>query len=287
MNNPSITLVMNPSSRSGRGRRNWPVFDDPSCRRLVTTGPDDLLRRVAADDAGTVVAVGGDGTINLVINAALRRSPPPRLGVLYSGTSPDFCRFHKIPVAPRAAWRTLRTGSPRAIDLCRVTAPGGASAWFASGCNLGFGPAVAARANHLRRYLGDFLGTLAALVWTRFTAKRFDAELVFDGGDRVPLRGLLHLAVLKNNFIASGIRVGIPAVPDDGFLHVVAVPRFTLADIFRVYRGGLSYGAFVRRARRVTISATPPQALEYDGDPSAFATPVTVECVQKVLEVIA
>ena len=116
----NATLLMNPASRGGRGQRAWPLFDDAGCRRIVSSNPAELLAGAVADDAPLLVAVGGDGTINLALNAAMRRSPRPRLGVLCAGTSPDFCRFHGLPVEPRAALAVLRRGVSRPIDLCRV-----------------------------------------------------------------------------------------------------------------------------------------------------------------------
>lgn len=316
-------VLLNPASRGGRGRRVWRVLDgEPGLRRVVSSDPDELRARAAADDAPLLVAVGGDGTINLALDAAMRRSPRPRVGVLYAGTSPDFCRFHRVPLDPRAAWDALRRGSPaRPIDLCRIEpcglgrksqVPGlksqversgslresgpvtcdlrpatcGEAAWFACAANIGLGPTVAAAANRLRPRLGDALGTFAALLGALRRARRFDARLAFDDGSRADLRGLLHLAVLKSDAIASGIRLGVPAAPCDGFLHVVAAPRLRAADLPRIYRGGLPRGAFVRRARSVTIETDPPLPLEWDGDPAPLRTPVRVTCERAALEIL-
>jgi len=145
---------------------------------------------------------------------------------------------------------------------------------------------VAAAANRLRPRLGDALGTFAALLGALRRARRFDARLAFDDGSRADLRGLLHLAVLKSDAIASGIRLGVPAAPCDGFLHVVAAPRLRAADLPRIYRGGLPRGAFVRRARAVTIETDPPLPLEWDGDPAPLRTPVRVTCERAALEIL-
>lgn len=309
--NDDALFLLNPASRGGRGRRVWRVLRDvPEQRRAVSSDPAELLTRAEADAAPRLVAVGGDGTINLALNAAMRRSPRPRLGVLYAGTSPDFCRFHGLPVEPRAALAVLRRGVSRPIDLCRVeplspsqpSEPSGPSdpqtlrpsdpstrgeaAWFACAANIGLGPAVAAAANRLRPRLGDALGTFAALLGALRRARRFDARLAFDDGSRAELRGLLHLAVLKSDAIASGIRLGVPAAPRDGFLHVVAAARLGAADLPRIYRGGLPRGAFVRRARAVAIETDPPLPLEWDGDPAPLRTPVRVSCERGALELL-
>ena len=101
-------LIQNPGSRSGRGRSLW----EPWTRGLLEAGvPFNTVvtkapghaRRLAREKVGydTVVAVGGDGTINEVMDGILTSRRPHRaMGVLYAGTSPDFCRFHGIPTRP-------------------------------------------------------------------------------------------------------------------------------------------------------------------------------------------
>ena len=67
------------------------------------------------------VAVGGDGTINEVLDGLAQSGDPRRkMGVLYSGTSPDFCRFHGIPTEPAAALACLIQGKARPVDVVRI-----------------------------------------------------------------------------------------------------------------------------------------------------------------------
>ncbi|MHC4607665.1 MAG: diacylglycerol/lipid kinase family protein, partial [Planctomycetota bacterium] len=98
-------LVCNPGSAGGRGRRTLEVYRRLLARRGAdftwrTTADLDDASRLAreANGADAVVAVGGDGTINRVLSGLVGRRAS--LGVLYSGTSPDFCRFHGLPTDP-------------------------------------------------------------------------------------------------------------------------------------------------------------------------------------------
>ncbi|MDL2275840.1 hypothetical protein LJC22_06920, partial [Desulfosarcina sp. OttesenSCG-928-G10] len=88
-----ITLVANPSSRSGHGRRLWPFWQKALSRTgrphafLETTSYADCVDKAeqAARTGDTVVAVGGDGTLNAVISGVLQASetlPGPDFGVL-------------------------------------------------------------------------------------------------------------------------------------------------------------------------------------------------------------
>ena len=121
-------LVMNPGSRAGRGQRLWSMWErglreaSVAFECVTTSRLGDALeaaRKATAYD--TVVAVGGDGTINEVLDGVVQSGRDGvRMGVLYSGTSPDFCRFHGIPVAPEAAVRALVSGRTQRVDVGRI-----------------------------------------------------------------------------------------------------------------------------------------------------------------------
>ena len=91
------TLLMNPSSKSGKGKKNWKYFLEQDFNKIITKSEGYAIQSVLESQSETVVAVGGDGTINLVINGIMKSDRKKTLGVLYSGTSPDFCDFADVP----------------------------------------------------------------------------------------------------------------------------------------------------------------------------------------------
>jgi len=115
----SLLLIINPGSRAGRSTHLHEFW----CAELRGKGISfDVVRTVAPGHArevartqtghDTVVAVGGDGTINEVLDGLLLSGGDDvTMGVLYAGTSPDFCRFHGIPTEPAAALDVLPTPS--------------------------------------------------------------------------------------------------------------------------------------------------------------------------------
>ena len=310
-----ITLIANPSSRSGRGKRLWPLWCDMLQRSALpfdictSTSREDCEKKarnaVIAQDA-PVTAVGGDGTINAVISGVMSEAPDVpaekriHLGVLYAGTSPDFCRFHAIPTEPEAAMRTLLAGVSRLIDItavsfaCPVVDKADESVamegFFASSCNIGLGAATAAFANTFRTFFGDTIGTGLGLAKAMLTHRPFDCRLMIDGEPKT-FAGVNHVIILKNPHIASGLRVNLPALPDDGFLHAVVIyghTRLGLLGLMRaLYRGGWSErpGIFVRQCRGIAVETTPVQEVEYDGDPRG-RTPVHATLLPKALPVV-
>lgn len=294
-----IRCIANPSSRSGRGKRLWPGWrqglrdEGMSFSWHETASASDCLEVADCGDK-SVVAVGGDGTINLVLNGMLR-SPRSHqaMGVLYSGTSPDFCRFHNIPVEPEKALCTLLRHTVRHVDLARIRLRAGGEeieALFASSCNIGFGADTARFANHWRKYLGDICGTLWGLVIAMLRHKPFACSLQLDG-EKHTFTDANHIVILKNPYIASGLRLDCSLRPDDGFLLLVVIRGRSRWGLWKLlpalYRGTLlkTEGVFSRICRQASIYCDSALEVEYDGDPQGF-TPVNVSVVPGILPLI-
>ena len=213
-----ILMLINPASRGGRGIRRLPEFRRELDRQLIDreevllSSMEEAFEKTAALDSSrydAAVAVGGDGTIGAVGSGVLAHPDPElKFGVLYTGTSPDFCKFHQIPLRPEKAVRTLACGSTRKIPV--LTANG--KPFFCS-CNPGFGAEVAEKANRLRPHLGDFAGTLAALVSEILKNRRYTFKI---NGQTID--DCNHLLVSRMPFIASGLKLKIPPLKEDEYL---------------------------------------------------------------------
>lgn len=210
------------------------------------------------------------------------------MGVLYSGTSPDFCRFHGIPVDPCAAVTALLDGRRRRVDIARIMFIGAEgkpeTSHFGCGANIGLGAAVARRANRWRRYLGDGAGTGLAAVWALLGMPTVNLELEIDGtAVRVPRCN--NLSILKSPFMASGLKLDVGLRPDDGALCMVSVAGKNPVGLLRTlpgfYTGRAARDPSVRvwRGRRAVVRGLAPAEVEFDGDPRGFL-PVTVDLVQ-------
>src|SRR4051812_24771050 len=82
----------------------------------------DVAERAALDGTDLIVAVGGDGTVNQVVNGLMRvdKARRPVLGVVPLGTGNDLARTLAIPLDPAAAVEALRSGAARTLDLIRA-----------------------------------------------------------------------------------------------------------------------------------------------------------------------
>ena len=264
-------VLANPSSHGGRSGRILPLL-----RELLSEGEFVVLKnieeasRLAREATGyeAVVACGGDGTVNAVARGVLaNRDNALKFGVLYTGTSPDFCREHGIPTDAEEAVAVLRAGEVREIPV--LTANG--DSFFCS-MNLGMGAMVAATANRLRPLLGDALGTLWSVLREVLHGRRYDVQV---NGEKIC--NVAHAFVTRMPRIAGGLKVALPPLADDEYALWFArdVSRFgCLRIVWNLYRGNPCGELRVLRGK-TTFASVNHVALEYDGDPHG-ALPVAV-----------
>lgn len=279
-------LIMNPTSKNGRGKKNWKYFEE--FESIVTTSRENAIETVINSDKEIIVAVGGDGTINQCVNGIMKSDNDKALGVLYSGTSPDFCKFHGIPYKPQKAVEILKNGKPDDVDVCKITTKNEEECYFSSSCNIGLGAKVAGTSNKIRKYFGDFLGTLIALIYSLITAQTFDAVIKTETEEQT-FKNLYHLFILKNNYVASGLKFGIDCKADDGKIYIIPIfkenPFSVIKKVIGLYNGAF-HGNMIMECDKVFVETVPKQYLEFDGDSYSMTTPITVECLRKGLRLI-
>ena len=289
-------LIMNPTSKHGKGKKNWKFFKDFDS--VITTSRNDAINTVINLNKKIFVAVGGDGTINEVVNGIMKSNEKNKneekiLGVLYSGTSPDFCKFHGIPYSPKDALNTLKNGTITNIDVCKIIDKDSNEYYFSSSINLGLGTKIASTSNKIRKFFGDFLGTFFSLIYSLITLKTFDAKIEYDCG-KLEFKNLYHLFIIKNNFIASGLKFGIDAKCDDGKIYIIPLFKENvfkiLKTIINLYKGNITFenlknSKFIE-CKKAFIETSSKQFLEFDGDDYPISTPINVVCLNKALKII-
>ena len=297
-----MKLIMNPGSRSGKSRKLWKVWESGlrseglAFESIVTGGLGDafrICRQLTGED--TAVAVGGDGTINEVLDGVVQSGNPRlKMGVLYSGTSPDFCRFHGIPTNPEKALRCLIAGNVKRVDVARIeySLENGkkCTAHFGCGCNIGLGASVARSANQMRRFLGDCLGTGLAAVKAIMKSDPVDLDLDIDGVHR-SFAKVNNISILKSPYIASGLKLNVDLKPDDGRLMLAALSGLSRRGLCSVlpgfYTGNAvdSQAVSLTQCERVSIRAAGRQEIEFDGDPRC-CLPAAIQILPKALTLI-
>lgn len=205
------------------------------------------LAREQASRADALVAVGGDGTLNEVINGALdgaARPTPPTIGLLAAGTANDFVKSVPGEGGVEDLLRALETDDAQPVDLGRLTFTDrhGArrSRYFVNVADVGIGAEVVRLISGHRRVLGANLTYLASILLALST---YRARVVKLRSDRGLERSSALLAGVFGNggFFGSGLRLVPDARVDDGLLHCVLVGKVGLREFLRnlpALRGG-------------------------------------------------
>lgn len=292
-----ICVIFNPVARGSRARRFRRSLDalSRSCALEATTGPGDarrLAQAAVADGCDVVVAAGGDGTMNEVLNGigdAENGFERVRLGVLPLGTVNVLARELQIPAQLDSAWQVIQRGRETRLDL-------GCAEFLEHGrpqrryfVQLG-GAGLDARAIELVSWrLKKKFGPLAYVIaGLRALAEKQPRITVSGNGQN--LGG--ELALFGNGrFYGGSLEIFPGANPRDGRLDVCVFPRANGWSLLRLAPGFLLRRKFSEaRVRRLSgelieMTGDSPVAFELDGE-WAGHLPATFSVQREKLRVV-
>jgi len=242
----------------------------------LTTAAGDA-RRLAAEAVGegceTIVAAGGDGTLNEVLNG-IGEAPEgferARLGLLPLGTVNVFARELAIPTRLEVAWRAIQQGRETRIDLPRVEYHASGTPqrrYFAQLAGAGLDARAIERVQwQLKKKIGPLAYVVAGLQALLGAQSKTTAA----GGGRSATG---ELVLIGNGGLYGGPYKLFPAADmRDGQLEVCVFPRVTWLTLARcgpslLLRGRLpaSIGEHFS-AESLTLTSSQPTPLEVDGE---------------------
>jgi diacylglycerol kinase (ATP) len=292
-------FLVNPASDGGGTGKRWPELAHRANHlglhgeTLFSERPGHLieLARGAVDGgAKLVVAVGGDGTLNEVVNGVAGRDVD--LATIPLGTGMDFVRTYGIPTSFQEAVRVALHGEPRTIDAGRVRyrtwAGDEAERWFANVGSVGMSGAVAQRVNGMSKALGGRATFFYALTRVFFEWQNTDVTVKLDHAER---RGRMHDVVVANGvWHGGGMMLAPDARPDDGLFDVVLIGDIGKADFLttapKIYKGKHVAHPKVEvvRSARVEVDAAEQLPIEVEGE-QVGTTPAVFEIVPRALRV--
>lgn len=251
----SVGVVVNPAAGGGRLSALWPELRGMLEARLGPVrvletrrpgeGREHALQHVR-DGAALVIAAGGDGTANEVVDGLLLAGGGPDLGVISVGTGRDFIRTLGGARDLATAVEAIGSGERRQIDAGRVTYRTDAGAigvrHFLNVASLGLsGPTV--RAVNRAKEGRAVHGKAAFYYHTVMELLKYRAEPVrvrFDDGESMEVRTALVVAA-NGRFFGSGMMIAPGAEIDDGLFDALVYEapgklRMVL-DFNLIYRG--------------------------------------------------
>ena len=299
MSDQAVFLV-NPASGNGATGKRWPELAHRASllglngETLLSDRPGHLIElagRAVDGGASLVVAVGGDGTLNEVVNGIAGRDV--ELATIPLGTGMDFVRTYGIPTKFDDAVRCALDGATRTIDAGRVSyrmwSGEAAERWFANVGSVGMSGAVAQRANGMSKALGGKLTFFYALTRVFLEWENTEVTVLLDDGEE--RRGLMHDVVVANGaWHGGGMKLAPAALPDDGLFEVVLIGDIGKIDFLttapKIYKGRHVEHAKVEvvRSKRVEVDAGERLPIEVEGE-QVGTTPAVFEVVPGALRV--
>ncbi|MBC8262656.1 MAG: diacylglycerol kinase family lipid kinase [Anaerolineales bacterium] len=299
-----MKLIVNPEAANGAVGKNWPRIRDflqaegARFDAALTEKPGhatQLARQALDDGYRTIVAVGGDGTVNEVINGLVVEGsvdPEATLGIIPWGTGADFTRMLGIPRDYMEACRHLLRSEPRSVDLGRITClreGQEVERYFINAAGLGFDGEVAEIVNRFPKVLGGTITYLACLFISLVTYRNKNVELSFDGQH---VRGRVNSIVVCNGrYFGGGMFIAPGASLDDGLFYVVILGNLNKLEVVvnlpRIYKGTHLTHPKVSHfsAKEIHIEARERMFLQAEGELIGEA-PATFRVIPRALKVL-
>lgn len=206
----------------------------------LTACPGDAI--MITEDAinkgsGLVVAMGGDGTFNEVLNGLLSSNLSDE--VLFSGipcgTANDFCKTIKMPKTVDELFESLSKGHTRKIDVGKAefTMHSGENTerYFINVSNVGFAAEVVEKVNNSNKLLGSTLTYLKAITGTILSSKTEEAIIKTESEQWNGT--MFNMSICNGKYVGSGLQISPNANISDSFFNITLLGKFTMLDYIK------------------------------------------------------
>ena len=247
-----------------------------------------FARQAVRERYELIIAAGGDGTLNEVVNGVARHADRVCIGLVPLGTGNDFARSLKLPVTIAENIEILRRGNRRSIDLVRVRRD--RVRYFINVSAGGFSGLVD---EMLTPELKQTWGPLAyvrsaAAALSELHAYRTEVELA--DGERLDI-DLYNIIVANGTYVAGGLPVAPESDPADGLLDVVLIPKRSTAEMLllaaQIVLGNhlRSESIVFRRTPRLRVRSKPGMWFNADGE-LVGNEPATFEIIPRAIQFV-
>ena len=278
-----ILVILNPAARSERAGGTWEKIRDLPAATVQTTSAPGDARSIAAwaveQGFATVVAAGGDGTINEVVNGLAGANV--KLGVLPVGTMNVFAAELGIPNNLGKAWDIVQARHTRRVDLVRAN-----EQYFVQLAGVGLDAQVVQATS--RNFKKNF-GPLSYLISAAQIAARKPPKLIVEH-DGTRREGSFVL-IGNGRYYGGPVAFFKDARIDDGKLDVLIFKNLGYLDLVR-YLGTILMGSHTDledveyfQTRRVSVSSEEEVPVEVDGE-VVTKLPVTFRISSRKLRVV-
>jgi diacylglycerol kinase (ATP) len=287
-----LYFIVNPKAGNGKANLIWSSVEKQlaeqkinyECFLTVRSGHGKEIAKQIVESIDekmvTIIVVGGDGTINEVVNGIGNHSVKARIGVIPGGSGNDFTRGYAIPRNPVMALPFLLSEmnhvSPT-FDLGKINLADRKEHFFINSTGAGFDALISYEANQskwkgiLNRFSLGQLVYVIILLKHLFSYKCTTIELMLDGKKHI-FPDTWFVTVSNQPFYGGGMKIAPHALANDGKLNVTIVHRLSRLKLLLVFLS-VFWGKHLKfkevntfLAQKVSIHSTEPIYVHSDGE---------------------
>ena len=301
MSDKKLFILLNPHAAKGRGlvriKEILDLFSQAGYDATVVMtekgiGASSLAYQATIEGWPTIIAAGGDGTVNEVADGILRAAtekqiPVPCLGILPVGRGNDFAWGMGIPLDLKKASELIIAGKTRTIDA-GITYGGlyPQGRYFVNGQGVGFEPLVNFIASDFKHVSGTLSYVLALIKILINHPEPYSVQLTLDGETQHLVTQ--QLSICNGRRMGSAFIMGPDALFDDGYFDVVFANRpvkssrllFIALKFFKGTQVKLPVFSVVRAKAIRMVSENSPMPVHVDGEE------ISKGCVQFSTEIL-
>jgi diacylglycerol kinase (ATP) len=255
----------------------------------------EMTRSAILKGSSYVIAVGGDGTINEVVNGIMNGNSAPTtiMGILPRGTGNDFVRTFRVNKDLAALRSAIQSEQTARVDIGRLTFNGLngilQSRYFINIADVGIGGVVTQQVSSSNKSLNPKFTYLFAIVRSFFL---FSPQGIKFSGDNFKFDGeVLSLCMANGRYFASGLCIAPNADLYDGKAEIVILGKISLWEFF-INLGKVRKGEMIKHPKvyyhqtaTCHIESDDPCPIDVDGDFVGY-TPLEMEMLPAAISIV-
>ena len=307
MNRSGWITIVNRAAGGGRTEKDWPLISQCLEKHGIIFEPHFTNRRLHAsiiarnkikEGYSRIIVVGGDGTMNEVINGVFAQcrisTTEVMLGMISVGTGNDWARMFNIPSDYEGAVLTIKQQKTFIQDAGLVSYRKNGKEWkryFINIAGMGFGARVVERSNRMKdKGKSGPLLYFYNIFFSLLKYRAQDAEIAIDG--KTFDRSIFSMNVGIGKYNGGGM-IQVPhAIADDGLYSITLIKKIgklnILANMKRLYNGSITKHSKVETYMGKSVLVDGPIRLQIETDGENLGHgPMSFQIIPRSVRVIS
>ena len=300
-------FIVNPNARSGLGHKMWNELENILKTQKISyevfftkyqRHATSIANKITSDgEEHTIVALGGDGTVNEVVNGIVDYEKTI-LGYIPIGSSNDFARGLNLPTDPQEALQLILSMEHLHPMNVGVLEYKNRKRYYAVSAGLGFDAAichevVVSKIKYLLNKLKLGKLTYVAIALHRLSVQKPDEVVItLDNEKELRFPATYFVALMNNRYEGGGFMFTPDAKNDDDMIDIMVASNIPKLKVLRIlptaYKGNHTRfkGIHIFRAKHIQIESKQPLALHTDGEPIFLQRKISTYCADKKIRII-